>query len=583
MVRDGPVQVPAGIASRYPEKAYYLGQVFNDTTNSYKLFWFLGILSVLRRSDARGARLADLLNEMAVAAWHPVCLFRLSLGRQDKLQEAVTNLQRQSQLDPNARPDGIRDFLQGSAHAQRQLDPFRRYVPTRFLSPWFAENLRGIKDAQRGALIASLARKSQATPFASPYWFAGGDIHFNESWRAFLAENMAVVQAFAEHHLTLYLQARNPNVPGVVNKLSAPTERQLTAARRFWRLARTEFAKSGRSVHFRDIYSETELADDFAIDHFLPWSFVAHDQLWNLAPVERSTNSSKNDVLPDLDLYLPRMARLHFDAIQAASRHPKMIEDYTDCFKLDTAGLLALGEGDLTAKYREVMAPQSQIAINLGFQSGWRMGTATVVDIRPHLFAEEPGRDGGTARDSAEAMPTGTLNEATNTGKAVGRRPNRLPFYSLKAAAGGFLADGAPEPGDWVDVLKHGFNRHLNERMFVTKVLGQSMEPTIADGALCVFQHPVVCSRQGRILLVEKRDFRDPDTGGNYTVKRYRSTKVQDETGWRHESIELIPDNPDRARFPVLRFIQEDDEGLRVIAEFVEVLKPLETRSETTS
>ena len=43
----------AGIALRYPEKAFYLGQVFKDTTNSYKLFWFVGILSILRRTDAR--------------------------------------------------------------------------------------------------------------------------------------------------------------------------------------------------------------------------------------------------------------------------------------------------------------------------------------------------------------------------------------------------------------------------------------------------------------------------------------------------------------------------------------------------
>jgi len=159
----------------------------------------------------------------------------------------------------------------------------------------------------------------------------------------------------------------------------------------------------------------------------------------------------------------------------------------------------------------------------------------------------------------------------------------RFSYYTLKVAAGGFLAGDAPHPEGWVDVLKHGFTTRLNDRMFVTRVVGQSMDPTITDGAFCVFQHPVAGSRQGRILLVQKRDFSDPETAGNYTVKRYRSTKQVDEAGWRHESVELIPDNPDRTRFPVLRFVQEDDEDLRVIAEFVEVLKPLETRSETTS
>ena len=42
--------------------------------------------------------------------------------------------------------------------------------------------------------------------------------------------------------------------------------------------------------------------DSFTIDHFLPWSFVVHDLLCNLTPGESTTNSSKNDVLPEFCL-----------------------------------------------------------------------------------------------------------------------------------------------------------------------------------------------------------------------------------------------------------------------------------------
>ena len=72
--------------------------------------------------------------------------------------------------------------------------------------------------------------------------------------------------------------------------------------------------------------------------------------------------------------------------------------------------------------------------------------------------------------------------------------------------------------------------------------------------------------------MVQKRNMADPETGGAYTVKRYRSTKSSDEDGWRHESIQLIPDNPDREKFPVLEFSPKDDPDLRVIAEFIQVL-----------
>lgn len=363
----------AGVAIRYPEKTFFLGQVFNDTTNSYKLVWFLAILSLIKRSEEKAFPIANIFTEMAVAAWHPVCLYRLSLGRQDKLQDVIGELQEQSGLSPHAKPEAIRKFVEGSGAARAKLEYFRRYVPTRFLAPWFGDQLRGERDeAARTRKTLALAKESQTTPFACPYYFEGNDVRLNDSWRVFLVENLGIVQSFAEHHFALYLQARNPNVPGVVNKLRAPTLRQLTAARDFWRLARSDFDKAGRLAEFQDIYSERQLADSFSVDHFLPWSFVVHDLLWNLTPVEAATNSSKNDVLPDLDLYLPRLAKLHFNAVQAAKQRPKLLEDYMDCFKQDPAGLLALGEIGFVAKYREVIVPQAQIAMNQGFQSGWK-------------------------------------------------------------------------------------------------------------------------------------------------------------------------------------------------------------------
>src|SRR5262245_12393126 len=108
----------AGVALRYPEKTFYLGQLFKDTTNSYKLFWFLSILSLLKRSEELSFRFVDIFTEMAVAAWHPVCLFRLSLGRQDKLQDVILEFQKKSGLASNADSEAIRKFLSASADTQ---------------------------------------------------------------------------------------------------------------------------------------------------------------------------------------------------------------------------------------------------------------------------------------------------------------------------------------------------------------------------------------------------------------------------------------------------------------------------------
>jgi len=144
-----------------------------------------------------------------------------------------------------------------------------------------------------------------------------------------------------------------------------------------------------------------------------------------------------------------------------------------------------------------------------------------------------------------------------------------LPYFPLQVAAGGFLSGDAPEPSGWLDVAALGFPKRLNRDMFVCRVVGRSMEPTIPDGSLCVFRSEVAGSRQGRVLLVQKHDLADPETGGSYTVKRYRSVKGATDEGWVHESIELIPDNKE---FPIQRLQVDDETDFRVIAEFVGLL-----------
>src|SRR5437879_4234784 len=120
-----------GLSTRYPDKTFYLGQVFNNTTNSYKLLWFLAILSLLRRKSDGDLRLAEIFTEMAAVAWHPVCFFRLSLGRQDKLQEVILEIRERSLLPPYTDPAAVRNFVNSSPETQARLDCFNRYVPTR--------------------------------------------------------------------------------------------------------------------------------------------------------------------------------------------------------------------------------------------------------------------------------------------------------------------------------------------------------------------------------------------------------------------------------------------------------------------
>jgi len=146
-----------------------------------------------------------------------------------------------------------------------------------------------------------------------------------------------------------------------------------------------------------------------------------------------------------------------------------------------------------------------------------------------------------------------------------------LPLVPLKAAAGAFGdPQHIPEDSAWEDWVAVDTGRTLRPGMFVAQVVGRSMEPNIPDGAYCVFAAPVTGSRQGRIVLVQLRDQRDPENGERYTVKRYESEKSTGADGvWRHVTITLHPLN--RAFQPIVLSAAEEGE-VSVIAEFVQVL-----------
>jgi type I restriction enzyme R subunit len=143
-----------------------------------------------------------------------------------------------------------------------------------------------------------------------------------------------------------------------------------------------------------------------------------------------------------------------------------------------------------------------------------------------------------------------------------------VPFVPLKAAASGFGESQAIDDGNW-EWAEVRTSRKLRRGMFVAQVVGASMEPEISNGAYCLFASPVTGSRDGKTVLVKLHKDIDPESGANYTVKRYESGKVVGEGQWEHTWIALRPRNP---AFAPLLFTTAPDEEFSVVAELVEVL-----------
>lgn len=79
-------------------------------------------------------------------------------------------------------------------------------------------------------------------------------------------------------------------------------------------------------------------------------------------------------------------------------------------------------------------------------------------------------------------------------------------------------------------------------------------------------------TRQGKIVLAQRRGIQDSETGGHFTVKVYKSRKEQAPDGsWRHGSIVLRPDTTAAGYEPIV-LAPEAAPDLRIIAELVAVL-----------
>lgn len=146
---------------------------------------------------------------------------------------------------------------------------------------------------------------------------------------------------------------------------------------------------------------------------------------------------------------------------------------------------------------------------------------------------------------------------------------NAVPVFDLAVAAGEFSDYQSADEYDWMAVPEW---LNAQSGYFVTRVVGESMNRRIPNGAWCVFRANPAGSRQGKIVLVEHREIQDVDTGGQYTIKRYHSEKVADgEGGWSHARIILKPESS-LFGYSNIELTKDAAEELKVIGEWVATL-----------
>jgi len=340
----------------------YMNRVFDSTTATYKFYWFLSLLDMHMQGKTEMFAL-DVCARMVAYAWYPVEYFKLSFGFGDSMSNIIPEVAKLTGITVD---DKLEDKNEVIAQAVKENMEVRRVVkillknvPFRFLKPWIDTS----NDKE-------LERRSQTLENECLYSLNGKNenltLTINPKWSTYLTNNYEVLKSFALWHLTQFVQQKNPNVPNIANKLLRPETREpLTKQKHFW----NKVIEIGGALNC--IYTGKELGiNAFELDHFMPWSFVSHNQNWNLIPADGSFNSSKNARIPDLGYYLPKMAEIQHHALRTYLPHSgkkdTVLAEYyaLGCSPQD---LMEMNDAHFLEIFKNTFAPLSQMAMNMGF------------------------------------------------------------------------------------------------------------------------------------------------------------------------------------------------------------------------
>ena len=304
----------------------HLSRVFDNKSECYKLFWMQAIVEQVVEGKVR-LTFDDTINRMVVHAWYMVTEFRLNLGPRDTLEVLVHLAKEVSGFPSNAKKMDVQRFMERCQDKQvlSKKDTLTKNVPFRFQAPF----LPNVKGAQWECGLWKLADRINGQKHLIYYFreINGRDslIEVTPDWVEYISRNSEILFGWIEYNLICYLQRRNPNVPGISNKLSAPQERKMNQIKKYWRAVI-------ECMPIRDIYSDCVIErQDISIDHFVPWSYVAHDEMWNLHPTTKSINSQKSNSLPDWNMYFQKLCHNEYDSIKLMWEREGLKELFEKC------------------------------------------------------------------------------------------------------------------------------------------------------------------------------------------------------------------------------------------------------------
>lgn len=353
----------------------YLGRLFDNTTECYKFFWFKAIVTKVTAGKYE-LTYEELVDEMVADAYFMVTEYHLNLGPKDALESIVNLIKiKNPALKSCEKQSVIIDFLENTQDKEiiSKKRALTYNVPYRLQSP-FMENVKGKEwNVGESRLIAKINQENRLIYYFEALNGLSTKIIVQSDWAQYIIKNQEIIKGWLEYKMIMYIQKRNPSVPGIADKLYPPYERNLERVKKYWRLILS-------LEPIREIYGDNILTEnDLSIDHFVPWSYVAHDEMWNLNPTTKSINSSKSNNLPDWNTYFEKLVRQEYQSYQMLWKYDAVHKEFDKCAKEhinnDDIRYRIYRKGlefkEFASELETIISPVYQSAKNCGF-TNWK-------------------------------------------------------------------------------------------------------------------------------------------------------------------------------------------------------------------
>jgi hypothetical protein len=337
-----------------------LNNAFQNTTNSYKYYWWMAILRLVKAKGDANISLDDVVFEMLTLVWFPINYYKISLGKSDQLTKYIKEIQVQFDLLDQVDENDLKSLLKNERNhplIARIVKNVLRYVPYRFVRPWFPE-LDGLKDQDvNGQIIQAQFSRS------GPYQIFNSEIIIDRKWMDFIMNHYSLIVNYSLFELYKYVENNNPSISNISLKLFKPQARKLTASTKAWK----DFIMKHGNNHFCVFFNKPlNLINELSIDHFIPWSFVSHDEMWNLHPMEKGLNSSKGNKAPGAE-FVEQFVTLQNSFVGFQIQSNRLDNGYRNLFDFNLEP--SLSDGTFNRVFKNKIHQNLGLMKKMGFQT----------------------------------------------------------------------------------------------------------------------------------------------------------------------------------------------------------------------